>query len=73
MLKEFKDFIEGNPRTYMYFTNMFQEVPCKAPYNKDPTGHRQIRDYHHMLEVLNHTFTTAPHWTDSAANVGMVG
>ncbi len=26
-----------------------------------------------MLEVLNHTFTTAPTWTDAAANVGMVG
>lgn len=45
----------------------------KKPYNKDPTGHKQIRDYHHMLEILNHTFTTAPHWTDAAANVGMVG
>ena len=26
-----------------------------------------------MLEILNYTFTTAPHWTDAAANVGMVG
>lgn len=52
---------------------MFHEVPQKKPYNKDPTGHKQIRDYHHMLEILNHTFTTAPHWTDAAANVGMVG
>ena len=26
-----------------------------------------------MLEVLNHTFTTAPLWTNAAANVGMVG
>lgn len=52
---------------------MFDEVPVKKPYNKDPTGHKQIRDYHHMLEVLNHTFSTAPHWTDAAANAGMVG
>lgn len=52
---------------------MFNEVPNKKPYDKDPTGHKQIRDYHHMLEILNHTFTTAPHWTDAAANVGMVG
>ena len=73
VLKEFKEFIEGNPRIYMYFNSMFQEVPMKHPYNKDPTGHKQIRDYHHMLEVLNHTFTTAPHWTDNAANAGMVG
>jgi phosphatidylserine decarboxylase len=73
VLKDFKEFIESTPRVYMYFNAMFDEVPMKRPYNKDPTGLKQIRDYHHMLEVLNHTFTTAPHWTDAAANVGMVG
>jgi phosphatidylserine decarboxylase len=73
VLQEFKDFIEGTPRIYMYFVSMFEEVPVKPPYNKDPTGHRQIRDYHHMLQVLNHVFGTAPEWTDAAANVGMVG
>lgn len=57
----------------MYFNAMFDEVPVKKPYNKDPTGHKQIRDYHHMLEILNHTFTSAPQWTDAAAHVGMVG
>lgn len=54
-------------------TFRFDEVPVKQPYYKDPTGHKQIRDYQHMLEILNHTFTTAPHWTDAAQNVGMVG
>nr|OQO24857.1 hypothetical protein B0A51_07855 [Rachicladosporium sp. CCFEE 5018] len=73
VLKEFQQFIEGNPRVRMLFTAMFDEVPQRHPYSKDPTGVSQIRDYHHMLEVLNHTFTTAPHWTDAAANVGMVG
>ena len=73
MLKEFRTFIESNSRVYMWFNSMFTEVPNKKPYNKDPTGHKQIRDYHHMLEILNHTFTTAPYWTDAAANVGMVG
>ncbi|KAK5132239.1 hypothetical protein LTR08_009299 [Meristemomyces frigidus] len=73
VLKEFKDFIENTSRVYMYFNSMFTEVPMKHPYNKDPTGHKQIRDYHHMLEILNHTFTTAPHWTNAAANAGMVG
>lgn len=57
----------------MWFNSMFTEVPNKKPYNRDPTGNKQIRDYHHMLEVLNHTFNTAPHWTDAAANAGMVG
>jgi len=73
VLKEFKEFIEGNPRIYMYFTEMWTEIPTKPPYNKDPTGGQQIRDYDHMLAVLNHVFTRAPEWTDAAAGVGMVG
>ena len=73
VLQDFKDFIEADPRIYMYFVAMFDEVPMKKPYNKDPTGRKQIRDYHHMLDVLNHTFTQAPTWTDAAAGVGMVG
>ncbi|KAG9628507.1 hypothetical protein KCU98_g16385, partial [Aureobasidium melanogenum] len=29
VLQEFKEFIESNPRIYMYFTAMFDEVPYK--------------------------------------------
>lgn len=73
VLQEFKDFIESNPRIRMLFTQMWDEIPNKKPYTKDPTGHKQIRDYGHMLSVLNHIFTRAPEWTDAAENVGMVG
>ena len=73
VLKEFKTFIEGNTRVRMYFESMFEEIPNKKPYSKDPTGHKQMRDYHHMLEILNHILTTAPAWSDAAENVGMVG
>ncbi|KAL7624897.1 hypothetical protein AAE478_004111 [Parahypoxylon ruwenzoriense] len=74
VLQEFKELIEGNSRIYMYFNQMWEEVPRKKPYDKDPTGtKRQIRDYRHMLAVLNHVFTQAPQWTDAAFGVGMVG
>ncbi|RYP05787.1 hypothetical protein DL764_003556 [Monosporascus ibericus] len=74
VLKEFKDLIETNPRIYMYFTEMWDEVPLKKPYYKDPTGERkQIRDCRYMLDMLNHVFTKAPEWHDAAAGVGMVG
>lgn len=73
MLQEFKTFIETNPRIRMLFTQMWNEVPVKRPYNKDPTGHKAIRDYGHMLGVLNHVFSRAPEWTDAAESVGMVG
>jgi len=73
VLKEFKDFIEGNTRVHMLFTQMFDEIPVKHPYNKDPTGRKQIHNYQQMLEVLNHTFSAAPQWIDASAKVGMVG
>ncbi|KAI0017805.1 Phophatidylserine decarboxylase-domain-containing protein [Xylariomycetidae sp. FL0641] len=73
VVQEFKEFIEGNPRVYMYFNQMWDEVPLKKPYYRDPTGKRQIRDYHHMLRMLNHIFSQAPQWSDAAFGVGMVG
>jgi phosphatidylserine decarboxylase len=73
VLQEFKELIEGNTRIFMLFNSMFEEIPVKKPYCKDPTGHKQIRDYYHMLQILNHILTTAPAWTDAAENVGMVG
>ncbi|UNI22491.1 Phosphatidylserine decarboxylase [Purpureocillium takamizusanense] len=72
-IAEFKRFIESTPRVYMYFVQMFEEIPRKHPYWRDPTGSRQIRDYDHMLRVLNHIVTRAPEWTDAAEGAGVVG
>ncbi|KAG5919953.1 hypothetical protein E4U42_006380, partial [Claviceps africana] len=72
-LADFKRLIEGNARIYMYFVQMFDEIPRKHPYWSDPTGTRQVRDYDHMLLVLNHIVTRAPQWTLAAERVGVVG
>ncbi|RFU76089.1 phosphatidylserine decarboxylase family [Trichoderma arundinaceum] len=72
-LQEFKELIEGNTRIYMYFNQMFEEIPNKRPYWRDPTGTKQIRDYQHMLQVLNHIVSRAPEWTDAAESAGVVG
>ncbi|GAP92768.1 putative phosphatidylserine decarboxylase family protein [Rosellinia necatrix] len=73
VIREFRDLIESDARVYMYFAQMWDEVPLKRPYFRDPAGRRQIRDYRHMLAVLNHIFTQAPQWNDTAFGVGMVG
>jgi len=73
VIQEFKDMIEGNTRVYLLFSSMFQEIPSKKPYNNDPTGHKQLRDHHHMLQLLNHLLTEAPSWNDKSHRVGMVG
>ncbi|KAJ5273830.1 hypothetical protein N7478_008955 [Penicillium angulare] len=73
VIQEFKDMIENNTRVYMLLEGMFAEVPKKKPYRQDPTGHPEIRDYHHFLRILNHMLTTAPSWTDKSHRVGLVG
>ena len=65
--------IEGDTRIYLLFCQMFEQVPKKHPYNKDPSGHRQVRDYQHMLQVLNHLLATAPSWSGKAEKVHVVG
>lgn len=73
MLKEFKALIENNSRIYLFVNSMFEEIPAKKPYCNDPTGHKQVRDYHHMLALFNHLLTTAPSWNDNDYSIGMVG
>ena len=73
VLQEFKDLIENDTRIYLLTSAMFEEIPTKKPYSNDPAGHRQIRDYQHMLEVFNHLLTKAPEWSDHEYSVGVVG
>jgi len=73
VLKEFKKLIEENTRIYLLVNSMFEEIPTKKPYNQDPVGHKQVRDYPHMLELFNHILTHAPEWSDSEYGIGMVG
>ncbi|KAL9125562.1 MAG: hypothetical protein Q9217_005253, partial [Psora testacea] len=73
VIKEFRDIIEGETRLYLLFTSMFDQIPNKEPYTKNPGGQRQIRSYEHMLKVLNHMLTTAPSWNEKSERVGLVG
>ncbi|KAJ3160686.1 hypothetical protein HDU86_000445 [Geranomyces michiganensis] len=74
VLQEFRETVEGDTRLYMLFTAMFEEIPHKKPYCLDPAGrHKQVRDFPHMLAVLNHILRMAPDWNDSSKRVGMVG
>ena len=48
VIANFQDLIESDPELFMLFNQMFEQVPRKPPYNKDPTGKPQVRDYRHM-------------------------
>lgn len=60
VIEDFKALIESDAEIYMLFHQMFEQVPHKPPYNKDPTGHRQVRDYRVMLRLFNAIMTRAP-------------
>ncbi|EEQ30840.1 phosphatidylserine decarboxylase family protein [Microsporum canis CBS 113480] len=62
-LRRFEDLIEKDSRIYMYFMQMFEEIPCQHPCWKEPTGGGRIGDYKHMLHVLNYIVTNAPSWS----------
>ncbi|KAI9068100.1 hypothetical protein FKP32DRAFT_1672501 [Trametes sanguinea] len=48
----------------MGFHQMFEQVPTKPPYNEDPSGKPQVRDYKLMLRLFNHIIGTAPAYED---------
>ncbi|KAE8375539.1 Phophatidylserine decarboxylase-domain-containing protein [Aspergillus bertholletiae] len=73
VMKEFEHLIETNTRVYLLIEAMFKEVPRNRIYATDPTGCPQIRDYKHMIRVLNYLLTTAPSWGDFTNRVGLVG
>ena len=69
VVEEFKNLIESDPEIYMLFNQMCEQVPNKAPYNNDPSGKPQVRDYKHLLELINHVMTHAPEFNKT----GLVG
>jgi len=58
---EFQELIESDPVMLMYFTQMFQQQPGFAP--PPDTGDIKIRDYHQLLQILDHLLTTAPEFS----------
>jgi phosphatidylserine decarboxylase len=69
VIADLRDVIESDPAIFMLFNQMFEQVPRRRPYDKDPTGKPQVRDYQHMLQLLNTILTHAPEFD----RTGLVG
>jgi len=69
VVQEFKDAIESDPQLFMLFNMLFSQIPKKPPYFNDPTGKPQVRDYQHMLALINAILLRAPEFNES----GLVG
>jgi len=61
--------IESDPEIFMLFNQMFEQIPRHPPYSRDPTGKPQVRDYQHMLKLLNTIISHAPEFDQT----GLVG
>ncbi|KAL8662971.1 MAG: hypothetical protein Q9202_004294 [Teloschistes flavicans] len=73
VLQRFKDFIDKNALVRIYATNMFNEVPNKPPYNHDPIGRPQVRDYNHMFELINTILGEGPPVIGDPATNSLIG
>ncbi|PWW79444.1 hypothetical protein C7212DRAFT_275589 [Tuber magnatum] len=62
VVEEFKDMIENDPIIYMPFHQMFSQIPNKPPFDRDPNGNPQVRDYFMMLRHFNKIMTSAPEY-----------
>jgi len=69
VIQEFKELIENDPELFMLFTQMFEQIPHKPPFLNDPTDKPQIRNYQHMLVLMNYILTQAPEFNKT----GLVG
>lgn len=67
VIQDFKEFIESDPVIYMYFNEMFEEVPRRL--KRSPANLPQVRDYEHMLQLMNVIMTHAPEFDET----GLVG
>lgn len=69
VIESFKEFIETDPKAYMLFTQMFDQVPQDENHKCSPSGLPQVRDYQHMLALINVIMTHAPEFDET----GLVG
>lgn len=60
VIQEFKELIENEPDLFMYFTQMFNQVPKYGKFKKDPMGGPEVKNYNQMLKMINHVLKTAP-------------
>lgn len=67
VVEDLKNFIENDAEAYMFFSQMFSEVPERKV--ESPTGLPQVRDYQHMLRLFNVILNHAPEFSEN----GLVG
>jgi phosphatidylserine decarboxylase len=69
VIQDFREVIEEDPVLFRLFTQMFDQIPSTPEYEMDPAGNPQVKDYNHMLQLMNDILTQAPEFNQT----GLVG
>ncbi|KAI2602720.1 Phophatidylserine decarboxylase-domain-containing protein [Hypoxylon sp. NC1633] len=73
-VQELNNLVQGSAELRMLASAMLEEVPDKVPYKWDPIGHKQIRDFEHLLDLFACIMTErAPEWSRREYDVGLIG
>jgi phosphatidylserine decarboxylase len=69
VMQELQALIESDATLYMQFHQMFEQLPDTRTFQRTPTGLPQVRDYRHMIRLINQVLGTAPAFN----RTGLVG
>ncbi|KAK3935852.1 Phophatidylserine decarboxylase-domain-containing protein [Diplogelasinospora grovesii] len=59
-IKQLWSLIEDNPDVRLLFTLMLEQVPIIPPYNENPAGGPEFRDWKELLCAFDHQLTQGP-------------
>ena len=67
-IQDLWDLIEHEPEVREYFTLMLEQVPTTPPFDKNPKGGPQFRDWKQLLRAFDYQIDKAPIWIADTEN-----
>ncbi len=70
VLQGFRDCVEQDSALFALVNQMFEQLPSTPEFQRDPTGKVQVRDFLHLLQMINVVLTTPP-WFNQTGITGL--
>ena len=64
-IQQFWTLIETSPDVRMMFSMMLEQVPLQYPYDGNPVGGPEFRNWEEMLLTFDYQLTRGPLWLDN--------
>lgn len=65
LLQDFRNSVERVPGLFVQINQMFEQLPSSPQYQQDPTGKPQVRDFLHLLQMINVVLTAPPQFNQT--------